>query len=109
MAPAELWDPVVTDVHTDFPAALHGDPGTILHQAVGNTALMIISIQCQGTRVYAGPVSTYYEFTSGPGNFDRMTDEEWKAKLLSGNQPAEPEWTSGHRFPGKVTVPFYAQ
>ncbi|MBT5708562.1 MAG: DUF3160 domain-containing protein [Verrucomicrobia bacterium] len=109
VAPAELWDPVVTDVHTDFPAALHGDPGTILHQAVGNTALMIISIQCQGTRVYAGPVSTYYEFTSGPGNFDRMTDEEWKAKLLSGNQPAEPEWTSGHRFPGKVTVPFYAQ
>jgi hypothetical protein len=109
VAPAELWDPVVTDVHTDFPASLHGDPGTILHQAVGNTALMIISINCQGTRVYAGPVSTYYEFTSGPGVFDRMTDEEWKAKLLVGDQPAEPEWTAGHRFPGRVSIPFYVQ
>ena len=107
--PAELWDPVVTDVHTDFPALLHGDPGTILHQAVGNTALMIISIDCQGTRVYAGPVSTYYEFTSGPGVFDRMTDEDWKAKLLAGDQPAEPEWTSGHRIPGKAIVPSYVQ
>lgn len=107
--PSEVWDPVVTDVHTNFPGSAVGDPGTILHEGVGNTAMMVVSVKCQGTRVYTGPVFTYYEFTSGPGVFERMTDEEWKHKLLDGEQPDEPEWTKGHRFPGRVSVPSWAR
>ena len=100
---SELWDPVVTDVHTDFPDA--SDPGTILHEGVGNTAMMVVSVDCEGRRIYAGPVFTYYEFTSGPGVFERMTDEEWKAKLIAHEEPAEPEWTAGHRVSGSIRIP----
>ena len=103
--PCDLWDPLVTDVHTDFPSAPDGDPGTILHEAVGSPAMMLISIDCAERRVYAGPVFTYYEFTSGPGNFDRMTDEDWKETLTAGEQPQEPEWTREHRSPADRIVP----
>jgi hypothetical protein len=105
--PSNIWDPVVTDVHTDFPSPLHGDPGTILHEAVGNTALMVVAVDCIAKRVYTGPVATYYEFTSGPGNFDRMTDEEWRERLQT-NPPSLPSWTSGHQFEGEVEIPDYA-
>lgn len=105
--PSNVWDPVVTDVHTDFPSPLHGDPGTILHEAVGNTALMVVAVDCVAKRVYTGPVATYYEFTSGPGNFDRMTDEEWRERLQT-NPPSLPSWTSGHQFEGEVEIPDYA-
>ena len=107
--PSDIWDPVVTDVHTNFPGSAVGDPGTILHEGVGNTAMMVVSVKCQGTRVYTGPVFTYYEFTSGPGVFERMTDEEWKRDLLNNKQPDEPEWTNGHRFPGSIIVPPWAR
>ncbi len=105
--PSDEWDPVVTDVHTDHESTRYGDPGTILHQAVGNTAMLFVSVQCQENRMYAGPVSTYYEFTSGPGVFERMTNEEWKKQLRAGEQPEEPEWTRGHRVPGTADIPAY--
>ena len=102
--PSDIWDPVVTDVHTDFPSIPDGDPGTILHQGVGNTAMLFVSVQCAENRMYAGPVSTYYEFTSGAGKFDRMTDEEWKEKLKNNEQAEEPEWSQGHRLRGSVSI-----
>ena len=102
--PSDIWDPVVTDVHTNFPSGPDGDPGTILHQGVGNTAMLFVSVKCAENRMYAGPVSTYYEFTSGPGKFDRMTDEEWKEKLKNEQQPEAPEWSQAHRLKGKATL-----
>ena len=102
--PSDIWDPVVTDVHTDFPSVPDGDPGTVLHQGVGNTAMLFVSVQCAENRMYAGPVSTYYEFTSGPGNFERMTDEAWKEKLKNDEQPEEPEWSRGHRLRGRTSI-----
>ena len=32
---SDYWDPLVTDVHTDLPDDIVGDPGSILHQGVG--------------------------------------------------------------------------
>ena len=103
--PSDIWDPVVTDVHTDSPSDPDGDPGTVLHQGVGNTTMLFVTVNCDDKRMYAGPISTYYEFTSGPGNFDRMTDRQWRARLLSGDVPDEPQWTKGHRIPGTVEIP----
>src|SRR5262249_32434037 len=38
------WDALVADVHTDVPAHPIGDPGSVLHQGVGNVDLLIIAI-----------------------------------------------------------------
>jgi hypothetical protein len=32
----DAWDALVADVHTDVPDRIAGDPGCVLHQAVGN-------------------------------------------------------------------------
>ncbi len=106
--PSDIWDPVVTDVHTDFPSDPDGDPGTVLHQGVGNTTMLFVTVNCDENRMYVGPVSTYYEFTSGPGNFDRMTDEQWRKQLRANDVPEAPEWAQGHRIPGRVSIPSYA-
>ncbi len=41
-------------------------------------------------QVAAGGVYSYYEFTSPPGQ--RLTDEEWRTMLASGQAPARPAW-----------------
>ena len=102
--PGQEWDAVVSDIHTDLPSVEFGDQGTILHQGVGNTAMLFVSVNCTENRMYVGPVSTYYEFTSGSGDFDRISNGEWKDRLTAGNQPAEPEWTHGHRVPLSGTL-----
>jgi hypothetical protein len=88
-------DPLVTDVHTDPTDIIAGDPGSILHEGVGNVHLMMISIDCgPGDRaVYAGPVLSHYEFEVGPTT--RLTDAEWKSMA----RPPAPEWTRGYLVP----------
>lgn len=45
-----------------------------------------------GFQVATGGVYSYYEFwNTGP----RLTDEEWRAELEAGTQPARPEWQHG--------------
>jgi hypothetical protein len=92
---SDYWDPLVTDVHTDPMDPILGDPGSILHEGVGNVHLMMISVDCgPGDRaVYAGPVLSHYEFELGPTT--RLTDQEWK----SGALPPAPEWTRGYLVP----------
>lgn len=96
---SDYWDPLVTDVHTDLPDPVVGDPGSILHQGVGNVQLLMIAVDCGlGDRaVYAGPVLSHYEFELGPTT--RMTDSEWKAKVLARDLPPQPDWTRSYLVP----------
>ena len=101
----DRWDPLVTDVHTDPPEPLVNDPGSVLHEGVGNVHLLMIAVDCGagGTAVYAGPVLSHYEFELGPTT--RETDSQWKADAATSNLPAQPDWTRGYLVPGPYTVP----
>jgi hypothetical protein len=93
------WDALVTDVHTDTFDVFRGDPGSVLHEGVGNVQLLLMAVDCgPGDRaVYAGPVLSHYEFELGPTT--RMTDSEWKAKVSSGDLPPQPDWTRSFLVP----------
>ena len=102
----DKWDATVTDVHTDVPAPLVGDPGCILHEAVGNVWMMVIAIDNGSDRlIYAGPVLSHYEFEK-PMN-TRMTVLEWKNQLRSASPPNPSPWTSEYFVPGTYQVPVY--
>ncbi len=100
---SDKWDPLVADVHTD--TAAEGDPGCVLHEAVGNIHMLFLAVDCGTDRMmYAGPVLSHYEFDL-PGT-TRKTDTEWKDDLRSGAQPALPPWTRSYLVPGKYVPPF---
>lgn len=99
-------DLVIADVHTDPPAGQVGDPGSVLHQAVGNVGLLFVAVDNgQDRMVYAGPVMTHYELeVIGPP--ERLTDEEWRQihlgtvpanLVIEGLQP--PPWTTNYFVP----------
>lgn len=94
------WDALVADVHTDVPAPVIGDPGSVLHQGVGNIDLMLVAIDNGKDRVlYLGPTFSHYEFETPSAQ--RKTDKEWKADLLDGKVPPRPNHTRGYLLPGK--------
>jgi hypothetical protein len=62
-----------------------------LEEAVGQPALIYVVLPDQPYRAAVGAVFTYYEFTV-PSS-ERMTDEQWQAKVEAGTQPALPNWT----------------
>ena len=101
-----MWDPLVTDVHTDTPdGILTNDPGAVLYNATGNPGLLLVAIDVNGQRcLHGGPAFTYYEFT-GPYGATRLTDEAWKTQVKAKGQPAHPEWTASWLTPGPLTVP----
>ena len=91
-------DPLVADVHTDVPTPMHGDPGCVLHQGVGNVDLLLIAIDNGKDRmVYAGPVLSHYEFEMT--GIARKADSEWRKDLSDGRLPPRPEWTRGYLVP----------
>ncbi len=83
----EGFHPTVADVHTKSSP----EPMEVLHVGVGYPNLMLISVQNEcGLRSYAGPVSSYHEFTvEGP---NRLTEDEWKNQLELGGEE-RPAWT----------------
>lgn len=88
-------DGLVVDVHTDVPDDIVGDPGAVIHEGVGNVNLLMIAVDSgQDRAVYAGPVLSHYEFEM-PAN-TRLTDEEWKDKISSGQAPPVPPWTKSY-------------
>lgn len=92
-------DPLVADVYTDMPDPWVGDPGGVLHEAVGYANWMLIAIDNGPDRtIYAGPVYSHYEFYE-PG-LTRLTDEQWQSRLWN-KKPASPEWTMGWLVPGQ--------
>jgi hypothetical protein len=84
---AELFDPTIADVHTD------PNSGNVLHVGVGLPNLMLLSVKNDcGVKAYVGPVLSYHELVE-PG-LHRMTDEEWKNRLESGEEQPRPAWTA---------------
>jgi hypothetical protein len=96
---SDFWDPLVTTVHTDSPDAILGDPGSILHQAVGNVQMMFVAVDNGpgDLAVYGAPVLSHYEFEM-PANV-RLTDNQWKTNVLNNAIPPAPEWTMGYLVP----------
>jgi hypothetical protein len=94
----DRWDALVADVHTNVPDRLVGDPGCVLHQAVGNVDLLLIAIDSGKHRmVYAGPVLSHYEFEM-PG-VRRKSDSEWQRELRDGRSLPRPAWTRTYLVP----------
>jgi hypothetical protein len=50
---------------------------------------LVAAIDSRGDRAaYVGPIYSYYEFTSPK----RLTDEDWRGRIKSGDLPHRPEW-----------------
>jgi hypothetical protein len=95
----EVDDALVSAVLTDCPNEYVGDPGAILHEAVGNVNLLVVAIEDEGTNViYTGGVMSHHEFAMPFGQ--RMTDADWSAQLMAPDRPAFPEWTRDFLAPG---------
>jgi hypothetical protein len=100
----DFWDALVTDVHSDPPDGMVGDPGAVVHEGVANVNLLLIAIDNGPDRmVYAGPVLSHYEFEM-PG-LARMTDQQWKTNVLAGQKPLQPDWTRSYLVPGTIPIP----
>ena len=92
---SDLPDYLVADVHTDGPSEPDGDPGAVLHEAVGKINLLLIAVDNGPDRmVFAGPVMSHYEFTKPYGT--RLTDELWRQQIEAGNLPEPPPWTRSY-------------
>lgn len=93
-AGCDMWDALVTDVHTDVPDTIVGDPGAVIHEAVGDVNLLMIAVDNGPDRVmYGGPVFSHYEFEKPADT--RLTDEDWKAT----SPPPLPDWTHNYLVP----------
>jgi hypothetical protein len=94
----DRWDALVADVHTDVPDRVAGDPGCVLHQAVGNVNLLLIAVESGKDRmVYAGPVLSHYEVEMP--RVQRKSDSEWQADLRADRAPPPPGWTRTYLVP----------
>lgn len=78
---------LVTDI------ASNGATREVLQVAVGGADYIYVVIPTpNGLQVARGGVYSYYEFVNQDGA--RMTDEEWRALVETGNVPPRPEWVS---------------
>lgn len=103
-------DALIADVNTDVPDIDGcGDPGSVLHEGVGNVNLLLIAVDNGPDHfICAGPVLSHYELeVIGPPR--RLTDNEW-IDILEGNFPADvdpsqveglapPLWTESYLVP----------
>jgi hypothetical protein len=109
---AGAFDALVADVHTDVPCGdCGGDPGSVLHEAVGRVNLLMIAVDNGPDRfVCAGPVLSHYEFEV-IGDPRRLNDEEWRG-VIANNFPSDvpasrfeglapPVWTRGYLVPAQ--------
>lgn len=97
---SDAWDGIVVDVHTNVPALEIGDPGSVLHEAIGNVDLLMLAVDNGSDKmVYAGPVLSHYEFEM-PG-VSRKSDSDWQEDFINDNLPPRPDWTNSYLVPGK--------
>jgi hypothetical protein len=90
-APA-TWAPVIADVHTN------PDGGNVLEEATGDVQLLVAAIDNGPHRaVYVGPAYSYYELTSPASQ--RVTDEDWQARIEGGQVPDPPAFTREFQAP----------
>jgi hypothetical protein len=102
-------DTIVADVHTDVPDDDCNDPGSVLHEGIGNVNLLLIAVDNGADRfICAGPVLSHYELEV-IGAPRRLTDNEW-SDILAGDFPSDvapsqveglapPFWTTGYLVP----------
>lgn len=85
---------LVADVHTDT-----NQPQEVLQEGVGYVDLLLVAYKVPDGRIVigAGPTLSYYEFKQPINN--RLTDEQWKQMLRSGQAPPRPAWTSSFYQP----------
>jgi hypothetical protein len=77
-----------------------GDPGSVLHQGVGNVDLLMIAVDNGSDKmVYAGPVLSHYEFEMP--EMTRKSDSEWQQDIESGTLPPRPDWTKSYLVSGE--------
>ena len=89
------YKPTIADVHTD------PESGKVLEVGVGDVNFLIMAIDNGGDRaVYVGPVYSYYEFRQ-PAS-DRLTDQQWQARIRQGKLPPRPDWTASFQSPTPV-------
>jgi hypothetical protein len=115
---SQRWDVIVADVHTDLPDPPSGDPGSVLHQGIGNVHLLVLCVDHGNEKmIYTGPVLSHYEFELiGPPK--RLSDTIWKSWWSEAgfsdyaqswtnddrahawnNLPWQPEWTESYLVP----------
>ena len=83
-------DPIVADVHTQPTDEGGSMVGKVLHVGTGLPRTMVVTIEtCAGPRAYVGVVSSYHEKVTE--KFERLTDEKWKAGILT-TPPADVPW-----------------
>jgi hypothetical protein len=81
------YEPVVSDVHSD------PTNKQVLQVAVGDVEFLVVAVDNGPHRTaYVGPAYSYYEFPGPIGN--RMTDEEWRAKLERLDRPSRPTFAN---------------
>jgi len=85
---------IVADVHTDT-----NSPLEVLEEGIGYADLILVAYKVPDGRtiIGAGPTLSYYEFKQPINN--RLTDEQWKGMLKSGQTPPRPTWTSSFYQP----------
>jgi hypothetical protein len=85
---------IVADVHTDT-----NTPAEVLEEGTGYVDLILVAYKVPDGRIIigAGPTLSYYEFKQPIDN--RLTDEQWKQMLESGQAPLRPDWTTSFYQP----------
>lgn len=95
---AKLGDALVADVHSS-------GLGNLLVATGAADRLVAVVDNGSDLMAYTGPVFSYYEWAAR----ERLTDQEWRARLHAGEQPAREEWTQGWLVTGdrepRHTVP----
>jgi hypothetical protein len=80
---------VIADVHT----GPIGDRLYALQEGVGHAHELYVVYPVEGKlQIGRGAVFSYHEFTVPIE--ERMTDEDWQAKLASPQPPQPPKWTA---------------
>ncbi|NMB53443.1 MAG: DUF3160 domain-containing protein [Leptolinea sp.] len=87
---SDMKAPLVADVASG--PAPDGIGVVALTEAVGEPVPMFVVLPDAPWRIGVGAVFSYYEFTVPSEK--RLTDEQWRQQIESGQTPARPSWTN---------------
>jgi hypothetical protein len=89
-----LPDNVVADFHTAPTDADGNLIGWVKHAGTGsvNLCVVVANLPGVGNVAFAGPVSSYYEYTTI--NFQRLTDQDWQSTYLK--QALRPDFVNAY-------------
>ncbi|MDP2038976.1 MAG: DUF3160 domain-containing protein, partial [Ignavibacteria bacterium] len=89
-----LGKKIVADYHTAPTDEFGNMVGWVKHAGTGhpNLCVVVANLAGVGDVAFAGPVSSYYEYTTT--NFTRINDEEWLQTYL--NKAQRPDWINSY-------------